>query len=65
MALKENEMKNKKREKPRLLGALEGKIMISEDFKDELEYVSENEMKVLEDMRTKKNSETTMQEKAV
>ena len=46
----------KKRNKPRLLGALEGKIWISDDFNDPLEFVSDDEMRVLEAMRTHKEA---------
>lgn len=47
----------KKRERPRLVGALEGEIWMSDDFNDPLEFVSPDEMKVLEAMReTKKKA---------
>ena len=44
----------KKREKPRLVGALEGKVWMSDDFNDPLEFVSPDEMLVLEAMRVSK-----------
>ena len=44
----------KKRERPRLVGALEGEIWMSDDFNDPLEIVSPDEMKVLEAMREAK-----------
>ena len=42
----------KKRDRPRLVGVLEGKVWMSEDFNDPLEFVSSSEMHVLEAMRT-------------
>ncbi len=42
----------KKRDRPRLVGVLEGKVWMSEDFNDPLEFVSSSEMRVLEAMRT-------------
>ena len=44
----------KKRERPRLVGVLEGKVWMSEDFNDPLEFVSSDEMRVLEAMRANK-----------
>ena len=58
----------KKRDKPRLLGVLEGQVWMSDDFDDPLEFVSPEEMKVLEAMREAKKSEankTEEQEAAV
>ena len=52
-----NKAKNtpkKKRDRPRLVGALEGKIWMSDDFNDPLEFVSPDEMRVLEAMREAK-----------
>lgn len=46
-----------KRDKPRLIGALKGKIWMSDDFNDPLEFVSEEEMRLLETMRAGKKSE--------
>ena len=51
----------KKRERPRLVGALEGEIWMSDDFNDPLEFVSPDEMKVLEAMRAAKKQ--ALQEK--
>ena len=53
----------KKREKPRLVGALEGKVWMSDDFNDPLEFVSPDEMRVLDAMRATKRPE--LQEAAV
>ena len=53
----------KKREKPRLVGALEGKVWMSDDFNDPLEFVSPDEMRVLDAMRVSKRPE--LQEAAV
>ena len=55
----------KKRDKPRLWGALEGQVWISDDFNDPLEFVSEGEMRVLEAMRTEKKENTPHQKEAV
>ena len=47
--------------KPRnLLGALKGKVWVSDDFSDKLEYVSPEEMKMLEEFRAVKK--TALQE---
>lgn len=48
----------KKRDSPRLWGALEGKVWMSDDFNDPMDFVSEEEMKVLEAMRSQKKKET-------
>ena len=53
----------KKRDKPRLWGALEGQVWMSDDFDDPLEFVSSEEMKVLEAMRESRKQE--LQEAAV
>ena len=45
------EQKPEKRNRPRLWGALEGKVYMSGDFNDKLEYVSPRELAVLEAMR--------------
>ncbi len=55
----------KKRDKPRLLGALEGQVWISDDFNDPMDFVSEDEMRVLEAMRTQKKKNAHKQEEAV
>ncbi len=58
----------KKRERPRLVGVLEGKVWMSEDFNDPLEFVSSSEMRVLEAMRANKKEpeeKLEMQEVAV
>ena len=47
----------KKREKPRLWGALEGQVWMSDDFNDPMDFVSPEEMRVLEAMREAKKSE--------
>lgn len=49
--------KKKKRDKPRLLGALEGKVWISDDFNDPMDFVSPEEQRVLEAMRAAKKAE--------
>ena len=41
----------KKRDRPRLLGVLKGQIWMSDDFNDPMDFVSEDEMRVLEAMR--------------
>ena len=59
----------KKRERPRLWGTLEGKVWMSDDFNDPLDFVSEDEMQVLEAMRASNraavNREAKLQEAAV
>ena len=59
----------KKRERPRLLGVLKGQVWMSDDFNDPMDFVSEDEMRVLEAMRTQKESQEeeklTLQEEAV
>ena len=52
----------KKRSKPRLLGALEGKVWISDDFNDPMDFVSKDEMRVLEAMRARNENESKAQE---
>ncbi len=52
-----------KRERPRLVGALEGKIWMSDDFNDPLEFVAKDEMRVLEAVREIRKPE--LQEAAV
>ncbi len=47
----------KKREKPRLWGALEGQVWMSDDFNDPMDFVSPEEMRVLEAMREAKKAE--------
>lgn len=47
----------KKRDKPRLWGALEGQVWISDDFNDPMDFVSPEEQKVLEAMRENKKQE--------
>ena len=47
----------KKREKPRLWGALEGQVWMSDDFNDPMDFVSPEEMRVLEAMRSQKKTE--------
>lgn len=47
----------KKRDRPRLLGVLKGQIWMSDDFNDPMDFVSEDEMRVLEAMRTQKESQ--------
>ena len=43
--------------KPRnLLGILKGKVWMSDDFNDKLEYVSPEEMKILEECRAEKKA---------
>ena len=58
----------KKRERPRLWGALEGKVWMSDDFDDPMDFVSEDEVRVLEAMRASKKAahhEEELQEAAV
>ena len=51
-------MQEKPQGKPRnLLGILKGKVWMSDDFNDKLEYVSKDELKMLEEMRAKKKAE--------
>ncbi|MBQ9574040.1 MAG: DUF2281 domain-containing protein, partial [Synergistaceae bacterium] len=52
----------KKRDRPRLLGVLEGKVWMSDDFNDPMDFVSPEEAKVLEAMRTAKKSAVHQQE---
>ncbi len=52
----------KKRNRPRLVGVLEGQVWISEDFNDPLEFVSHEEMHVLEAMREAKRAEVQEKE---
>ena len=40
----------------RLLGVLKGKVWMSDDFNDKLEYVSPEEMKMLEEFRASKKA---------
>ena len=58
-----------KRERPRLLGVLKGQVWISDDFNDPMDFVSEDEVRVLEAMRTQKKSQEeekhTLQEAVV
>ena len=54
-----------KRSRPRLIGTLEGQVWMSEDFNDPLEFVSNEEMRVLEAMRANKKYEPDLQEAAV
>ncbi len=50
-------MPEKTKGRPRdLLGILKGKVWVSDDFSDKLEYVSQDELKILEDMRAKKKA---------
>ncbi|MBQ2617393.1 MAG: DUF2281 domain-containing protein [Synergistaceae bacterium] len=55
----------KKRDRPRLLGVLEGQVWISDDFNDPMDFVSPEEQKVLEAMRAAKKAEAQLQEAAV
>ncbi|MBQ7578141.1 MAG: DUF2281 domain-containing protein [Synergistaceae bacterium] len=56
-----------KRTKPRLVGALEGKVWMSDDFNDPMDFVSDEEMRVLEAMRSRKkiDSDSELREEAV
>lgn len=56
-SMKEMTAQKKKREKPRLWGALEGQVWISDDFNDPMDFVSEDEAKMLEELRAHKQSE--------
>ena len=50
-------VQEKPKGKPRdLLGIFKGKAWMSDDFSDKLEYVSEDESRVLEEMRAKKKA---------
>ena len=51
-----------KRDKPRLVGALEGRVWMSDDFNDPLEFVSPDEMRVLEAMRAPKKQASQKKE---
>ena len=55
----------KKRDKPRLWGALEGKVWISDDFNDPMDFVSREEQQVLEAMRTQKKENVPQQEEVI
>ena len=55
----------KKRDKPRLWGALEGQVWVSDDFNDPMDFVSEKEQQVLEAMRTQKKESVQQQEAVV
>ena len=48
---------DKKRDKPRLWGVLEGQVWISDDFNDPMDFVSSEEQKVLDAMRESKKQE--------
>ena len=59
----------KKRDRPRLVGVLKGQVWISDDFNDPMDFVSEDEMRLLDAMRTQKKSQeeekNALQEAAV
>ena len=53
----------KTRDKPRLWGVLEGKVWMSDDFNDPMDFISPEEAKVLEAMRSRKKKEVQHMEK--
>ena len=55
----------KKRDRPRLLGVLEGQVWISDDFNDPMDFVSEEEQRMLEVMRASKKQEHELHEAAI
>lgn len=55
----------KKRDKPRLWGALEGKVWISDDFNDPMDFVSEKEQRVLEAMRAQNKENVPQHEEVI
>lgn len=50
-AVTEQLKEKKKRDRPRLLGVLKGQVWMSDDFNDPMDFVSEDEQRVLEAMR--------------
>lgn len=53
----------KKRDRPRLLGVLEGQVWMSDDFNEPLELVPESELRALQEAA--KHSRTVPQEAAI